>query len=199
MPPSVYRRRGLTIRMITMTKTSSRRGSRRCASDDGRESDSRIPRCASRQRRKIESWRTGHRDSEPPHMDVWADQVARGIGGAGIWNVSTWVGRCVPNVKPVVLALNESTARWWCRCIPQRAWSVDSLLQCCTQYPASDNHHQPDEQHFYEPGRWFAALIAQCRRSEPTLRLPDWGHPTDSAEFRTCGNTYVVLRKGQLN
>ena len=27
----------------------------------------------------------------PPHMDVWADQVARGIGGgAGIWNVSTW-------------------------------------------------------------------------------------------------------------
>ena len=66
-----------------MTKTSSRRGARRCASDGGRESASRKPRCAGRQRRKIESWRTGHRDSEPPHMDVWADQVARGIRGGG--------------------------------------------------------------------------------------------------------------------
>ena len=51
-------------------------------------------------------------------MDVWADQVARGIGGAGVWNVSTW-GRdggmgwalCSECETSVVLALNESTAR----------------------------------------------------------------------------------------
>ena len=54
-------------------------------------------------------------------MDVWGDRVARELqkgGGGDIWNMLTYgngtgdgFGRCVPNVLPVVLALNESTAR----------------------------------------------------------------------------------------
>jgi hypothetical protein len=78
----------------------------------GRESASRMQRCASRQRRKNECWRAVHSASEPSTWMCGPFKWRANWGGAWIWNVSTsghgtgggmWA-LSVPNVKPVVLS-----------------------------------------------------------------------------------------------
>ena len=96
------------------------------------------------------------------------------LGGAGIWNVSTW-GRDggmgwarVPNVKPLVLALNQ-----WCRLV---AGGVCDGFSDVAEFARKAHHRK---------GMQDAMMLSSNLHTAPTIARLQASRPTTPALSRT--------------